>query len=810
MIAEVIVDIPANPVDRPFDYQVPEELQAEVAIGSRVQVPFGARNLLGYVVGIKSESPVKRLKKITQVMDVRPPLTEELVGVGLKMAEEYLCYPITALHAMVPAVFKGKYKKWIYLHPDLRAADRVELQTKYHPLFVILEQDGRCLWERALKLPQITRSILQRLAANHMIWVEEQVSDRKTEQKVRWVVAADRSKLTEALAKISPRKKQQKKILQFFVQKKQAVPLAELLQIMQTTRATVKACVEQGWLYFEDRVVFRDPYANHTFKPSEPLPLTEEQAKAFAAIAEPIEQSRYESVLLHGVTGSGKTELYLQAIDRVLQKGKEAIVLVPEISLTPQMVRRFKERLGSRVAVLHSGLSSGERFDEWRKIRTGQCPVVIGARSAIFAPLNHLGLIIIDEEHESSYKQEENPKYHARTIAKWRAERHQAVLILGSATPALESYYLARTGTYRWVPLRHRVNQLPYPKVHIVDMRTEMQKGNRSMFSKQLSEELINCVARGEQAVLFLNRRGFSTFVICRECGETLLCPDCDISLTYHRSNQTVRCHYCGYAEYLPELCPACESPHIRHFGVGTQRVEEELNRYFPDLRVIRMDVDTTSRKGAHERLLDAFGSGKADVLLGTQMIAKGLDFPKVTMVGVITADTVLHLPDFRAAERTFQLLTQVSGRAGRHEQPGHVVIQTYNADHYSIEMAASHQIAAFYRREAWVRKKHVYPPFCGLFQLLLTHPDQDKLLQIGQYIAAQLKASIPKSCELLGPVPAMIPRIKNRYRQQIMVKFVEQEPISQHIKDQLRRLIADVTDKELRISISREGKEIS
>lgn len=810
MIAEVIVDVPARSVDRPFDYFIPTKYQEAIAIGSRVQVPFGSRQVLGYVIRIKEQTERDQLKEISKVMDLTPPLTDELVDIGLRMSDEYLCHPITAFQAMVPSVLKGKYQKWIQIHPEMTHEELQHFQSEAHELVDFLQQEQSCLWEQALTFAGVTERTLRKWIAEKKISVREQVSDRVTHQKVRWVVPEKREKLEQALQSLSLRKKKQREIVQFFLEHHAAIRLSDLLTKLGTTRSTVKLCVNQQWLRLEDRIEWRDPYRDQSFQPSKPLPLTDEQQQAFASILDAIRREQHETMLLHGVTGSGKTEIYLQAISHILQKGKEAIVLVPEISLTPQMVRRFKERLGSKVAVLHSGLSKGERFDEWQRIRKGESPVVIGARSAIFAPFSQIGLIIIDEEHESSYKQEENPKYHARTIAKWRAEKHQAVLILGSATPAVETYCLARTGQYRWLPLRKRVNQLPYPTVQIVDMRREMQRGNRSIFSQPLSEQLEACVKRGEQAVLFLNRRGFSTFVMCRECGEALQCPSCDISLTFHQSNGMVRCHYCGYGEPLPGTCPSCGSRHIRHFGIGTQRVEEELHRHFPDLRVIRMDVDTTQRKGAHQRLLSKFAEGKADVLLGTQMIAKGLDFPKVTLVGVITADTVLHLPDFRAAERTFQLLTQVSGRAGRHEQQGHVVIQTYHSDHYSIQLAANHQIASFYRQELILRKKHRYPPFCGLFHLLLTHLDREQLFQLGQTIATQLRSQLPEGCQLLGPVPAMIPRIKNRFRSQIMIKYNEDKQTERMLKEQLRSITAQFVDKDLQIRVSREGTSVS
>ncbi|MEX2103888.1 MAG: primosomal protein N', partial [Bacilli bacterium] len=435
----------------------------------------------------------------------------------------------------------------------------------------------------------------------------------------------------------------------------------------------------------DERVIDRDPYAGKYTKRTLPLTLTQDQQNVLNEILIPIRDRQYQSFLLHGVTGSGKTEIYLQAIAESLAEEKEAIVLVPEISLTPQMVERFKGRFGDLVAVLHSRLSQGERYDEWRKIHRGEVKVVIGARSAILAPLRNIGLIIIDEEHESSYKQEESPKYHARDVALFRAKSHQAVVILGTATPSIESFALAKANRHHYLSLPGRVMGREMPTVEIVDMREELKQGNRSMFSRSLHEKITSRLANKEQIVLFLNRRGFSTFVMCRTCGQVMDCPHCAISLTYHQYNHTLRCHYCGYQEQSPSQCPTCDGTQIRFFGTGTQKVEQELSKHFPEARVIRMDVDTTTQKGSHERLLSSFGRRETDILLGSQMIAKGLDFPFVTLVGVIAADTILNLPDFRAGERTFQLLTQVSGRAGRHQLSGEVVIQTYTPEHYSI-----------------------------------------------------------------------------------------------------------------------------
>lgn len=803
LYVEVIVDIPASPTDRPFDYLVPTKWQSDVVIGSRVQVSFGPQKRLGYVVRIKKESSVKRVREINGLMDAVPPLTPELIRLGEWISDQYLCHRITALHAMLPAVLKGKYRKRLSLTKQAQREDF----SLYPELFHRLQEKKSMEWEEVLQFPQVTISRLREKIRQGLLDLQEQVGDRATQQKV-WIVSPPSTEvLAASLDEIPKRNKKQREILRFFVDHPRAIPLPELLLQLSTSRPIVQKCVENGWLSWEEREEKRDPFKGQRFASSEPMQLTAEQTLAYQRIIETSASSKNETILLHGVTGSGKTEIYLQSIAKALQQGKETIVLVPEISLTPQMVERFKGRFGEQVAVLHSALSKGEKYDEWRKVRDGQCKVVIGARSAIFAPFSQLGLIIIDEEHESSYKQEDHPKYHTRAVAEWRARENGATLVLGSATPAVESYYLARSGEYQYIQLTERVKGRAFPAIQLVDMRTEMQQGNRSMFSQALQEELVACVQRGEQAVLFLNRRGFSTFVMCRECGESVQCPHCDITLTYHRSNDTLRCHYCGYTARLVQECPHCESTHIRHFGTGTQKVEDELMRSFPQIRVIRMDVDTTSRKGSHQRLLSKFGKGEADVLLGTQMIAKGLDFPHVTLVGVLAADTMLHLPDFRAAERTYQLLTQVSGRAGRHEQPGKVVIQTYQTDHFSIQMVRNQQSEAFYRHECLTRKKVLYPPFCGLFHILLSHPDRVMLLQKGQQIVTLMRNHLSSACQILGPVPAVIPRLKDLYRLQILLKFPEDSALVEQVKLICNQIIKDNQEKELRISVDRDGK---
>lgn len=798
-IAEVVVDVPTSQTNKAYSYYIPIELE-EVAIGSRVKVSFGNRFIQGYIIGIRKVEPFPRkLKPIEEILDFTPTLTQELVKIGQDMADEYLCHTITAFHAMVPAILKGKTKKLVYPRHHFGSSLPIDIAS-------VFKENDSIEWGDIITKHGVTPQTLKKWVKEDKIYIEETLSDRVTLKRKTWVWTPHSKEFLQAtLDKIPNSAHQQRRILSFFSTSQEKVALSHLLTILQTNRAVVKKLVEKGWLWWEEKEEYRDPFGHKVFKKTTPLSLTDEQKSVYLQIVQSIHDQKFQSFLLQGVTGSGKTEVYLQAIEQVLVQGREAIVLVPEISLTPQMVNRFKGRFGERVAVLHSRLSNGERYDEWRKIRYQKVSVVIGARSAVFAPFLNLGLIIVDEEHETSYKQEENPKYDAREIALWRTKQHNAVLVLGSATPAIESYYSASKGKHTWLRLTERVQGRPFPEVHVVDMRSELKKGNRSIFSLPLQENINACLKKEEQIVLFLNRRGFATFVMCRDCGEVIKCSHCDISLTYHQTNNTLRCHYCGFSRKIPHQCPACQSQHIRHFGTGTQRVEQELLRSFPGIQVIRMDVDTTSRKGDHEKLLTAFAEGKAQVLLGTQMIAKGLDFPSVTLVGVLAADSSLHLPDYRAAERTFQLLVQVSGRAGRHDKPGKVIIQTYNGDHYSIKKASQNEVDSFYHQECMLRKKNLYPPYCGLYMLLLSHENRVYLLKASQEIAQYLKKEIASGLEFLGPVPSAIPRMKDQYRLQITIKVSSHFQEIGKLKEYLREIQAIALNKKIRLSIARE-----
>jgi primosomal protein N' (replication factor Y) len=506
-------------------------------------------------------------------------------------------------------------------------------------------------------------------------------------------------------------------------------------------------------------------------------------------------------MLLYGVTGSGKTEVYLQAIACMLQKELASIVLVPEIALTPQMTERFVARFGNKVAVLHSRLSAGERYDEWCRVARGEALVVIGARSAVFAPVPKLGLIILDEEHEITYKQEETPRYHARDIALRRAEMHGAAVILGSATPSLESYTKALRGEYRLAKLPQRIAGRPLPPVEIVDMREELKSGNRSIFSRTLQAALRDALAAGKQAIIFLNRRGYSTFVLCRTCGHVMRCPACNVSLKFHSTLAMLCCHYCDYREPYPSACPACGGRYIRHFGTGTQKVEEELRRRFPAARPLRLDADSTARKGEYRQILASFRRGEANVLVGTQMIAKGLDFPKVTLVGVITADTALNLPDFRAGERTFQMLTQVAGRAGRGATGGRVVIQTYTPEHYAVVAARKHDFETFYREESARRKELGYPPFGYLVRLLVSGGVEGNVMKAASLLTGFLGTEI----EIWGPSPCPLEKVRGRYRWQLVLRGDELEPLLAAAKEAANRFRQCAVTAKVRLSLDVE-----
>ncbi|AYJ90245.1 primosomal protein N' [Bacillus safensis] len=794
MIAEVIVDVTTKAIDRPFDYRVPDRFKDLVKAGMRVVVPFGTRKIQGFVTKVKEETDIKTgsIKEIVDLFDLSPVLTDELLELSHWLTEKTLSYHITALQSMLPAAMKAKYEK------EIQVLSEEELPQSLKELF---GQRESILYA---DIPAEQLKQIQKHVQKGHLEVRYHVSQKSGKKKVRVLqLAVSKEKLEEKQQQLKKNAVKQKALISYLLQAGETTFLAKDLQ--QQTGAssqTLKTFIQEGLLTESYEEVYRDPYRDREFTPSASLDLTPEQTEAAKHIHQAVSEDQHETFLLHGVTGSGKTEIYLQTIDHVLQKGKEAIVLVPEISLTPQMVQRFKERFGSNVAVLHSGLSTGEKYDEWRKIHRKEVKLVVGARSAVFAPFENLGMIIIDEEHESSYKQEEMPRYHAKDVAIERAVRHQCPVVLGSATPSLETYARAKKGVYTLLSLKHRVNQQQLPHVSLIDMREELRNGNRSMFSEELMIRLKEVLERKEQAVLFLNKRGYSSFVMCRDCGYVEQCPHCEISLTYHRYQKRLKCHYCGHEAPVPSECPECHSEHIRYFGTGTQRVEEELTKVLPEARVIRMDVDTTSRKGAHEKLLTSFGNKEADILLGTQMIAKGLDFPDVTLVGVLSADTSLHIPDFRSSEKTFQLLTQVSGRAGRHEKAGSVIIQSYTPSHYSIELTKQHDYEAFYEQEMLHRRHQSYPPYYFLAMVTVSHEEVTKAAHVTDQIVQFLKMNCAPNTRILGPAASPIAKIKDRYRYQCVIKYKRENELASLLRKIQDHYQKEMEQKQLMISI--------
>lgn len=783
-IARVIVDVPASVVNQTFDYRIPDELRSVVQAGMRVIIPFGPRKISGFVMEIIDDSAYENLKDITGVLDLTPVLTEELLYVGKWLAEETVSLYITTYQAMLPQVLKAKYDKEVekksdnLLHEELASLFASRDKIPYEEVTASLS----------------TLTILKEALEAGSIKINYLVKSQAKKQYETVIHPAAITELKAELDQLRPQATRQKQILTYFIEHHEPIVQGTLYHNLSISRTHLNPLINKNLLTISKREVYRDPYMRD-IEQTEKLSLTEEQQTALDNITATIDKKAHRTFLLHGVTGSGKTEVYLQAIEKVINRGQEAIVLVPEISLTPQMVHRFKGRFGDLVAVLHSGLSVGEKYDEWRKIQRKEVQVVVGARSAIFAPFEDLGIIIIDEEHETTYKQEESPRYHAKDVAIKRGELNNCPVVLGSATPTLEAYARAQRDVYDLLTLEERANKKPMPPVEIVDMRDELRAGNRTMFSKTLIENMTERMKKGEQIVLLLNRRGYSNFVLCRDCGYVDECPQCDISLTYHKRDHRLKCHYCLYEKQMPHICPECESDTIHFFGTGTERVQEALYKAIPGIEIVRMDVDTTRRKGAHERLLQQFENKEAHVLLGTQMIAKGLDFENVTLVGVLAADSMLHLPDFRSSERTIQLITQVSGRAGRHELAGEVIVQTYTPDHYSIQLASEYDYTAFYQEEMQLRRTFRYPPYYFLALLNFAHEDNARVHVAAHKAGHILRQYITNQAIVLGPTPSPIARLKNRYRYQIIIKY-RHEP---HLHEAMNDVLESLTDERRR-----------
>lgn len=758
---EVLVDCPGC-LDL-FTYKIPDQLL--IKPGDILSVPFGATQVGGIAIRLLTQPDVDiPLEKIREVEDVVsagffPPGYWTLLN---QVAAYYYTPLIQVVRVALPPGLLGRSQRRLRLTVLAKENIAVYISPTAQQVINLLQKTPTADYSYHYiqqKVKAAYRGIreLIRLGLAENYLEPPRLTQPKLQKAVTLLGNSDNDLTTR-----------QKEIVEVLRRQGGEMWQSELLQLCSTSTSTLKALVDKGYIVIEDREILRREQGV-TVIGDHHKSLTPAQNNALETINS---LTKFAQVLLHGVTGSGKTEVYLQAISPIVEQGKSALVLVPEIGLTPQLTDRFRARFGNKVQVYHSALSDGERYDTWRQMLTGNPQIIIGTRSAIFAPLPNLGLIILDEEHDSSFKQDAPiPTYHARTVAQWRAALENCPLILGSATPSLESWV---SRNHQYLSLPERINSRPLPPVEIVDMRQELKEGNRSIFSRKLQNALEQLEEKQQQGILFIHRRGHSTFVSCRSCGYVLECPHCDVSLAYHHveagAQELLRCHYCNYGRLHPPHCPECSSPYLKFFGSGTQRVAQELNKQFPNLKIIRFDSDTTNTKGAHRNLLTKFANGEAHLLVGTQMLTKGLDLPQVTLVGVVAADGLLHLSDYRANERTFQTLTQVAGRAGRGDDPGRVIIQTYTPEHPIIAAVQKHDYQSFCDAELAQRQALNYPPYGRLILLRLSSLDPIQVQNVAQIIATFL--SDQEGFEILGPAPASILRVANRYRWQILLKF--------------------------------------
>jgi len=785
LFAEVIVANKCKETDRTYSYLIPKEMEDKVMVGSRVIVPFGMGNkqLEGYVLAIKDsiDFNISRIKPLVRALDDEPVMSPQLVELAKWMKNKYMSYYIDAIHAIVPSPVRTKSSYTIELADSDDINDKIA-RLNSNSIIEILEflelNDGSAKLEdikeyfSGLKIDYYMKKLLEAGIVRKLQQVGNKIG-KKTEKLLY---------LTEGVSfDIKKNASKQKEIFEL-LGNNPGISMSKLKETCGDCDSAVKAMEKKGCIRIEEREEYRK--VNSKVYSEKRHELSAAQLDVMTNIRSLFSQGK--DVVLHGVTGSGKTEIYLELIEECMEQGKDSIMLVPEISLTPQMVSRFKNRFGDNIAVMHSSLSEGEKYDEWRKIKAGIVKVAIGARSAVFAPFKALGVIIIDEEHENTYKSEIKPKYLTREVAEKRCQLEGARVLMGSATPSIETYYRAKVGELGLVELPERVNGSPMPEVEVVDMREELKSGNKTIFSSSLTEAILDNLKSGDQIILFLNRRGHSTFVSCRQCGIVMKCPRCSISLTYHMKSEKLVCHYCGYERDNPTVCPKCNSDKIKYFGVGTQKLEKEFKKKFSVKDVLRMDADTTSRKNSHQEILDKYRRREANVLLGTQMISKGLDFPDVTLVGVITADTSLNLPDFRSGERTFQMIAQVAGRSGRASKKGRVIVQTYSPEHYSIEYARYHDYKGFYEQEIMLRREMLYPPFSTIANILISGTVENEVIKYANEISRFLDERIKHQddVEKLGPTAATISRIKNRYRWQIVIKSKSEDTIRAILED--------------------------
>ncbi len=795
-IVEVAI---ALPVSKTFHYLIPEEMKGSIQIGVRVLVPFKRRKVTGFTIDLLDKAPQElegKLKEVEELLDEAPLISPPMLRF-FRWISEYYLYPLgEVIKTGLPPGLQLKSELILSLTTEGKnSLVQGGLGPFQEKIFREIEEHGKVSLKKILRQFPMegSRSQIFSWERKGLIHVEPKIEGREVKPKVERMVKYQGGDLGQPLSK------KQREILEW-VRERGEISYPELMKKFKSSSRMLQTLQRRGLLSISTREVSRDLSVQSELRAYPKPELTSDQEKVLSEILRGIGSRRFSPFLIHGVTGSGKTEIYLRAIEEVLAQGREAIVLVPEISLTPQLLSRFTNRFGENLALLHSGLGRGERYDQWRKIWKGEVGIALGARSAIFAPFKHLGIIIVDEEHDPSYKQEEKLKYHARDLAVVRAKHSEATLLLGSATPSLESFHNGEKGRFHLLTLPERIEGKPLPRVELVDMKKE-----EGLLSERLRAALRKNIGEKKQSLLFLNRRGFANFILCPECGFTFKCPNCSVTLTYHLHERSLQCHYCDYRIQAPGDCPRCKGHRLQGIGIGTERLEQEVKKLFPNVEVGRMDRDTTSKRRSHLQILKRLESGSIDILVGTQMIVKGHDFPNVTLVGVVSADTSLHFPDFRSGERTFQLLTQVAGRAGRGEALGEVIIQTFNPDHYSIVKAKDHDFIGFYQEEIQFRKALGYPPFSRLinFRLIGNSERRTKAMaeEMGR-IGRELLKKYERGIELLGPSLAPFSKMRGKFRWQMLVKGKNSAWLHQFARELASRLQTETRGKGVELDI--------
>ena len=789
MYAEVIVRSNTVYTDNLFTYKIPEFLEDIVRIGHRVLVPFGKgnkpieafvfkiKNNFGDEKGLEEENSDKKfkIKEIEDILDEEPLFLPEQLELVHWMKNRYICTYMECINMIYPKGLKLKnYKVAVLKNDYLEKLDSLSDDEKKVAI-KISENKGKIKVEK-LKYLENINNILYRMRNKGVVDIKWEYTNTKNEKNMCFVsLRYDEDDTEEYISENKIRiGNKQREIIEFLKLNEEA-EINDIVEILKVSKQSINSLKDRGLVDFTMKAYYRKPESRYGAE-SKKIELNEQQKEVADIIKNEMFEEDKKPYILHGITGSGKTEVYMDIVEYALSQGLDSIILVPEISLTPQTVARIKNRFGDIVGVFHSQLSEGEKHDVFRAVKKGEIRILIGARSALFAPFRSLGVVIIDEFHEASYKSEMNPKFSALEVARYMSFKNNVTLVMGSATPSVEEYYKAKNGEYKLLKIDKRANSKPLPKIEVVDMKEELGMGNKSIFSSVLIDKIKKNTAEKNQTILFLNRRGYANFVSCRSCGYVMKCENCDISLTYHKRSNSARCHYCGYEKQVPQECPECGSNYLRPFGTGTQRIEEELKHLIPGIRVLRMDKDTTARKGATEEILEKFRNKEADVLIGTQMISKGLDFSDVTLVGIISADMMLNFPDFKSFETTFQLITQVAGRAGRADKEGEVILQTYNTDHYAIRCAMEYDFEKFYENEIKIRETFEYPPFNNMISVVISG-ENEKLVEKNAYSMYNSLRYLFKGrgiedlSFILGPNPCAISRINKNYRWQILFK---------------------------------------